>query len=50
MGEIASSGFEAYGRALMTSFGKMSDDEATKMINECVDVLKKCHEHGYNLQ
>ncbi|TGZ85336.1 hypothetical protein EX30DRAFT_345896 [Ascodesmis nigricans] len=44
------SGFEAYGKSLMTYYGGMSDEEATKLIGECQEIVRSCTQHIYNFQ
>ncbi|TGZ76790.1 methyltransferase domain-containing protein [Ascodesmis nigricans] len=48
--ELSNQGFEAYGRGVMTGFGGMGDEEAMRIIAECVRMVKTGEQHIYNQQ
>ncbi|TGZ80745.1 S-adenosyl-L-methionine-dependent methyltransferase [Ascodesmis nigricans] len=45
--EISRTGFEAYGKAVMTNYGGLTEEKATEMINECVELVEKGTQHMY---
>lgn len=50
MCNIAVTGFEAYGKALMTNYGGIADKEVSDMIDDCVRVMYSAEQHVYILQ
>lgn len=47
LGELATTGFEAFGQMMLTRFAGWTVEDAAKLIQDCVDTVKSNKQHVY---